>query len=45
MPRVGAVAELFRKREGKPYNFYTVDEAQAVLTPRPGDEAGERGEA
>jgi energy-coupling factor transporter ATP-binding protein EcfA2 len=45
VPQVSAVAELFREREGKPYNFYTVDEAQAVLTPRPRGEAGERGEA
>src|SRR3990172_12240665 len=43
VPQVSAVAELFRERAGKPYDFFTVDEAQEVLTPRPRGEAGERG--
>ncbi len=31
-PQVCAVAELFRERAGKPYSFFTVEEAQAALT-------------
>jgi energy-coupling factor transporter ATP-binding protein EcfA2 len=35
VPQLSAVAELFREREGKPYDFFTMDEAREVLTPHP----------
>ncbi len=46
VPQVSVVAELFREREGKPYDFFTVDEAREVLTPLPSPrpKAEERGE-
>jgi energy-coupling factor transporter ATP-binding protein EcfA2 len=34
VPQVSAVAELFRERAGKPYDFFTVDEAREVLASR-----------
>jgi energy-coupling factor transporter ATP-binding protein EcfA2 len=46
VPQLSALAELFRERQGKPYDFFTVDEARGVLTPGPSPvEHPERSEA